>query len=48
MPDVFINFNGMPEVVKFYAQVFGLEEPAFMTYGEAPPNSQMVTEETKA
>ena len=48
--DVFINFNGnCREVVKFYAQVFGLEEPAFMTYGEAPPNSQIpVTEETKS
>ena len=48
--DVFINFNGNSrEAVKFYAQVFGLEEPAFMTYGEAPPNSQIpVTEETKS
>ncbi|HQK83823.1 MAG TPA: VOC family protein [Atribacter sp.] len=47
--DVFINFNeNCREAVNFYAQVFGLEEPAIMTYGEAPPNSQMpVTEETK-
>ena len=47
--DVFVNFNGnCREAVKFYAQVFGLEEPDIMIYGEAPPNSQMpVTEETK-
>lgn len=47
--DVFINFNGnCREALKFYAQIFDLEEPNIMTYGEAPPNSQMpVTEETK-
>lgn len=47
--DVFVNFNGnCREAVNFYAQVFGLEEPAIMTYGEAPLDSQMlVTEEIK-
>ncbi len=47
--DVFVNFNGnCREAVHFYVQVFGLEEPAIMIYGEAPPDSQMpVTEETK-
>ena len=47
--EVFLNFNGnCRDAVKFYAQVFRLEEPKIMTYGDAPPDSQMpVTKDTK-
>jgi len=34
---VFVNFDGnCREAVKFYAGVFRLPEPVFMTYGETP------------
>lgn len=47
--DVFLNFNGnCREAVKFYAKVFGLDEPNIMTYGDVPPEVPMsLTEETK-
>ncbi len=36
---VFINFNGnCREAVEFYKNVFGCDEPKFMTYGDMPPN----------
>jgi PhnB protein len=37
--DVYINFNGKcREAVEFYAEVFGLEKPKIMTFGETPPD----------
>jgi PhnB protein len=47
--DVYINFNGnCREAVAFYAQVFGLEEPQIMTFGDVPPNPDFpITEATK-
>lgn len=34
---IFLNFHGScREAVEFYAQVFGLEPPKFMTYGDHP------------
>ncbi len=34
---VFVNFDGnCREAVEFYAKVFGLSDPQFMTYGDAP------------
>ncbi len=39
--DVYLNFNGnCREVVNFYAEVFGTEEPKIMTFGETPPNPE--------
>ncbi len=39
--DVYLNFNGnCREVVEFYAEVFGTEEPKIMTFGETPPNPE--------
>ncbi|GGD84700.1 VOC family protein [Paenibacillus nasutitermitis] len=39
--DVYLNFNGnCREAVQFYAQVFGLEEPKIMTFGETPPSPE--------
>jgi PhnB protein len=39
--DVYLNFNGnCREVVNFYAEVFGTEEPKIMTFGEMPPNPE--------
>ncbi len=39
--DVYLNFNGNTrEVVEFYANVFGTEQPKIMTFGEAPPNPE--------
>jgi PhnB protein len=39
--DVYLNFNGnCREVVDFYAEVFGTEEPKIMTFGETPPNPE--------
>ena len=39
--DVYMNFNGnCREAVEFYAQVFGIENPQMMTFGEAPPNPE--------
>ncbi len=37
--EVFINFDGTcREAVTFYAEVFGLEVPKMMTFGDAPPS----------
>jgi len=37
--DVYLNFNGnCREAVEFYAQVFGLDKPKMMTFGEVPPH----------
>lgn len=37
--NAYLIFNGNTrEVVQFYAQVFGLEEPQMMTFGSMPPN----------
>lgn len=37
MIDVYLNFNGnCRDAALFYAQVFGLESPQIMTFGEAP------------
>ena len=39
--DVYLNFNGnCREVVNFYAEVFGIENPKIMTFGEMPPNPE--------
>ncbi|WJH37535.1 VOC family protein [Paenibacillus sp. CC-CFT747] len=39
--DVYLNFNGNTrEAVEFYAEVFGLEVPKMMTFGEVPPNPE--------
>ncbi|WNQ09204.1 VOC family protein [Paenibacillus aurantius] len=39
--DVYLNFNGNTrEAVEFYAEVFGLEVPKMMTFGEIPPNPE--------
>lgn len=39
--DVYLNFNGnCREVVEFYAQVFGIENPQIMTFGESPQNPE--------
>jgi len=39
--DIYMNFNGnCREAVEFYAQVFGIENPHMMTFGEAPPNPE--------
>lgn len=36
--DIYINFNGnCRKAVEFYSQVFGTENPQFMTFGDAPP-----------
>ncbi|MDP4182716.1 MAG: VOC family protein [Bacillota bacterium] len=47
--DVYINFNGdCRQAVSYYANVFGLEEPKFMTFGDAPTDpSYPISEETK-
>lgn len=45
---LFINFDGnCREAVGFYAKVFKTEAPKFMTYGEAPPDPEMVLDETE-
>ncbi|MGO4542822.1 VOC family protein [Paenibacillus sp. 2TAB19] len=37
--DVYLNFDGNTrEAVTFYAEVFGLELPQIMTFGETPPH----------
>lgn len=39
--NVYLNFNGnCREAVQFYAEVFGLDQPQLMTFGEAPPNPE--------
>ncbi|MGE8203390.1 VOC family protein [Heyndrickxia sp. NPDC080065] len=39
--NVYLNFNGnCREAVEFYSEVFGLEKPQIMTFGEAPPNPE--------
>lgn len=39
--DVYLNFDGNTrEAVTFYAEVFGLEQPTMMTFGEMPPNPE--------
>lgn len=48
--DVYLNFNGnCREAVEFYAQVFGIENPQIMTFGDAPPNPKFpLPEEAKS
>jgi PhnB protein len=37
--DVYLNFNGNTrEAVEFYTEVFGLQKPKIMTFGETPPD----------
>lgn len=37
--DVYLNFNGNTrEAVTFYAEVFGVDQPKIMTFGESPPH----------
>ncbi|WP_391559672.1 VOC family protein [Robertmurraya sp.] len=44
--DVYINFNGnCREAVEFYAQVYGTDQPQFMTFGDAPPNPEFTLPE---
>ena len=39
--DIYLNFNGnCREVVNFYAEVFGTENPKIMTFGEMPANPE--------
>ncbi len=45
--EVFINFDGnCREAVTFYAEVFGLEVPKMMTFGDAPPSPDHPVDET--
>ncbi|MBW7474055.1 VOC family protein [Paenibacillus oenotherae] len=48
--DVYLNFNGnCREAVLFYAEVFGTEEPKFMTFGDTPPSPEYpLPEEAKS
>lgn len=47
--DIYLNFNGnCREVVEFYGDVFGLEAPQIMTFGDVPPDpNHPVPEEAK-
>lgn len=37
--DAYLNFNGnCREAVEFYAEVFGIENPQIMSFGETPPH----------
>lgn len=37
--NVYINFNGnCREAVEYYAQVFGIEQPNIMSFGDTPPD----------
>lgn len=37
--NIFVNFNGnCREAVEFYAEVFNLEKPKFMTFKDSPPD----------
>lgn len=39
--DVYLYFNGnCREVVEFYAEVFGTEQPKIMTFGQAPSKGE--------
>lgn len=39
--NIYLNFNGnCREVVEFYAEVFGIDKPKIMTFGETPPNPE--------
>ncbi|GAA0372698.1 VOC family protein [Bacillus horti] len=39
--DIYLNFKGnCRQAVKFYAEVFGTEQPKIMTFGEVPPNPE--------
>ncbi len=43
---VFVSFNGnCREAVEFYAKVFKTNAPKFMTYGEMPPDPEMVLDD---
>ena len=43
---VFVGFNGnCREAVEFYAKVFKTGAPKFMTYGEMPPDPEMVLDD---
>lgn len=38
--DIYLNFNGNTrEVAEYYAEVFGLEKPHIMTFGEMKPDA---------
>ncbi|NIK67815.1 MULTISPECIES: VOC family protein [unclassified Paenibacillus] len=39
--DAYLNFDGnCREAAEFYAEVFGLDKPKLMTFGEVPPNPE--------
>lgn len=43
---LFVNFNGnCREAVEFYAKVFKTKKPEFMTFGDMPPDPEMVLDE---
>lgn len=47
--EVYLNFNGnCREAVKYYAEVFGIETPQIMTFGDSPQNPEyQLPEEAK-
>ncbi|GGA01471.1 VOC family protein [Paenibacillus marchantiophytorum] len=47
--DAYLNFNGnCREVVEFYAEVFGLEKPHIISFGDGPQNPDYpIPEEAK-
>lgn len=47
--EAYVNFNGdCRESVDFYADVFGIEKPQIMTFGEMPANPEFpISEEVK-
>ncbi|ACT01166.1 VOC family protein [Paenibacillus sp. JDR-2] len=39
--DAYLNFDGnCREAAEFYAEVFGLDKPKLMTFGDVPPNPE--------
>jgi len=48
--DVYLNFKGnCREAVEFYAEVFGTDQPKFMTFGETPQHPDYpLSEEAKS
>jgi PhnB protein len=39
--NIYLNFNGnCREAVQYYADVFGLDKPELMTFGDQPPNPE--------
>lgn len=47
--NVYLNFNGnCREAVEYYAEIFGIDNPKIMTFGETPPDpSFTLPEEAK-